>query len=65
MAASTVLLTFEQVGERIQASHMTARRRAIEWGMTLINVGTQRRPRLRVAEDELARHLKAHGIDTT
>lgn len=62
--AAPVLLTFNEMGEVLRASHMTARRRAIDWGMTLINVGTQRRPKLRVAQDELAAHLKAHGIST-
>lgn len=54
---ATNAMTLAEIGQRLRVSERTVQRRVRAGEIRAFNVGTQRRPKLRVSEDELQRYI--------
>jgi hypothetical protein len=56
------LMTVEQFGQRLGLSRTSAWRRVTSGQVAVVNVGSARRPQLRVSEAEYARYVASHLV---
>lgn len=63
MNAGERLMKVREFAERIGVSASTAKRKVAAGEVTVVNVGSQLRPRLRITERALTAYVQAHEIE--